>query len=256
MGDVQITTTEKQSSRRKIIIVAVAVAVILLAGGAIWALTSNREGAAPDKSASADDLSASSLEAASVESLGEGASTETAQVNDSAKEEQSESEASASKSTDASAESTGESSERAATGGSATEESAVYSYPVTSVETWEAHEPSVATPTAESAQPSTVSVRVVVNGTYAGGGTRVADVTLSGGSTAFDALLASGAAVNAQPTVDGVHVIAIDGLAEMMNGPMSGWEFDVNGVRESESCSKYVIANGDTLTWIYVGVSG
>ena len=181
---------------------------------------------------------------------------DTAQANDSTKNGQSESVASDAKPADAGTESTEESSGRAAVGGSATKESAVYSYPVTSVETWEAHEPPAATQTAEPTQPSKVSVRVVINGTYANGGTRVADVTLSGGSTAFDALLASGASVNAQPTVDGVHVVAIDGLAEMMNGPMSGWEFDVNGISNSESCSKYVIADGDVLTWIYVGVSG
>ncbi len=254
MGDAQNTTTETQPNRRKIIIAAVAVAAVLLVGGGIWAFTLNGGDAASKNSAG--DLSSSGPEAASAQSLDEGASMEMAQANDGAKNEQSESVTPDTKPADASTEFTRESSNRAATGGSATGESAVYSYPVTSVETWETHEPSTATQAAEPAQPSTVSVRVVINGTYANGGTRVADVTLTGGSTAFDALLASGAAVNAQPTVDGVHVIAIDGLAEMMNGPLSGWEFDVNGVSNSESCSKYVIADGDILTWIYVGVSG
>ena len=103
-------------------------------------------------------------------------------------------------------------------------------------------------------EPTTVEVYVTVDGTPAGGSWRDTSVTLPVGSTAYDALLACGASVNARNTVYGMYVAAIDGLAEKDYGSMSGWVYAVNGVEPPTACSNYVLGDGDSVVWTYVNV--
>lgn len=102
-------------------------------------------------------------------------------------------------------------------------------------------------------QSATVTVSVSVSSSAADG--RVsggANPTFSYGATAYDALMATGLAVNASSSQYGVYVSAIGGLAEKEFGGRSGWMYSVNGVAPSVSCSSYILQNGDTVSWYYV----
>lgn len=103
-------------------------------------------------------------------------------------------------------------------------------------------------------EPTTITVEVVVDGTPAGGDWRDVCVTLDVGATVYDALLASGASVNARNTAYGMYVAAIDGLAEKDFGSMSGWVYAVNGVEPPTACSNYRPSDGDCIVWTYVNV--
>lgn len=105
---------------------------------------------------------------------------------------------------------------------------------------------------APAPEPTTMTIRVSIDGTPAGGGYRDATVTLSPGASAYDALLASGAGVNARGSVYGTYVAAIDGLAEKDHGGMSGWVYAVNGVEPQTACSNYKLSDGDVVAWLYV----
>ena len=107
---------------------------------------------------------------------------------------------------------------------------------------------------APAPEPTTMTIRVSIDGTPAGGGYRDATVTLSPGASAYDALLASGAGVNARGSVYGTYVAAIDGLAEKDHGGMSGWVYAVNGVEPQTACSNYKLSDGDVVAWLYVNV--
>jgi hypothetical protein len=99
-----------------------------------------------------------------------------------------------------------------------------------------------------------VTVSVTVDGSAAGAGSSSARVSLSSGSTVYDALLAAGANVNASSTPYGIYVSAIGGLAEKEHGGMSGWVYAVNGSEPGVSCSSYVLSEGDSVVWSYVNV--
>ena len=103
-------------------------------------------------------------------------------------------------------------------------------------------------------EPSTITVEVTVDGTPANGGYWSTSVILDPGATVYDALLASGAGVNARNTVYGMYVAAIDGLAEKDYGSMSGWVYAVNGVEPPTACSNYRLSDGDSVVWTYVNV--
>ena len=45
---------------------------------------------------------------------------------------------------------------------------------------------------------------------------------------------------------------AIGGLAEFEYGGKSGWIYSVNGSAPNVSCGKYVLKDGDTVSWYYV----
>lgn len=107
--------------------------------------------------------------------------------------------------------------------------------------------------TACSAASSTVTVSVSVSSSAADG--RVsgsAHPTFKKGGTAYDALCATGLSVSTKSSQYGLYVSAIGGLAEFEYGGKSGWMYSVNGSAPNVSCGKYVLKDGDTVSWYYV----
>lgn len=107
--------------------------------------------------------------------------------------------------------------------------------------------------TASSAASSTVTVSVSVSSSAADG--RVsgsAHPTFKKGATAYDALCATGLSVSTKSSQYGLYVSAIGGLAEFEYGGKSGWMHSVNGSAPNVSCGKYVLKDGDTVSWYYV----
>lgn len=107
--------------------------------------------------------------------------------------------------------------------------------------------------TASSTASSTVTVSVSVSSSAADG--RVsgsAHPTFKKGATAYDALCATGLSVSTKSSQYGLYVSAIGGLAEFEYGGKSGWMYSVNGSAPSVSCGKYVLKDGDTVSWYYV----
>jgi cytoskeletal protein RodZ len=107
-----------------------------------------------------------------------------------------------------------------------------------------------------SEKASALSVTVRIDGSAAGAGSGSATVALDAGSTAYDALVATGASVNAISSVYGTYVSSINGLAEKDHGANSGWVYAVNGVEPNTACSNYELSDGDVVTWTYVNVEG
>lgn len=106
-----------------------------------------------------------------------------------------------------------------------------------------------ANPTASS----TVTVSVSVSSSAADG--RVsgsAHPTFKKGATAYDALYATGLSVSTKSSQYGIYVSAIGGLAEFEYGGKSGWMYSVNGSAPNVSCGKYVLKDGDSVSWYYV----
>lgn len=107
--------------------------------------------------------------------------------------------------------------------------------------------------TANSTTSSTVTVSVSVSSSAADG--RVsgsAHPTFKKGATAYDALCATGLSVSTKSSQYGLYVSAIGGLAEFEYGGKSGWMYSVNGSAPNVSCGKYVLKDGDTVSWYYV----
>ena len=80
-------------------------------------------------------------------------------------------------------------------------------------------------------------------------------LSLDAGTSVYDALVASGAALvtqGVQGSPPGVYVFSIDGLPEGEAGPQSGWKYYVNGSDPGMSCDKYVLSDGDVIEWRYV----
>ena len=73
-------------------------------------------------------------------------------------------------------------------------------------------------------------------------------ITLKKGSTAYDALQATGLAIGGNST----YVTSIGGLAEKQLGKTSGWMYEVNGTTPMTSCGNCKLSDGDTLRWYYV----
>lgn len=106
---------------------------------------------------------------------------------------------------------------------------------------------------ASSAASNTVTVSVSVSSSAADG--RVsgsAHPTFKKGATAYDALCATGLSVSTKSSQYGLYVSAIGGLAEFEYGGKSGWMYSVNGSAPNVSCEKYVLKDGDTVSWYYV----
>lgn len=76
-------------------------------------------------------------------------------------------------------------------------------------------------------------------------------VSLAQGATAYDALLASGFAVDSKNTAYGVYVAGIGGLFEKQHGGASGWLYAVNGATPGQSAASYVLNDGDAVSWFY-----
>ena len=98
--------------------------------------------------------------------------------------------------------------------------------------------------TASSTASSTVTVSVSVSSS--------AHPTFKKGATAYDALCATGLSISTKSSQYGLYVSAIGGLAEFEYGGKSGWMYSVNGSAPSVSCGKYVLKDGDTVSWYYV----
>lgn len=106
---------------------------------------------------------------------------------------------------------------------------------------------------ASSTASSAVTVSVSVSSSAADG--RVsgsAHPTFKKGATAYDALCATGLSVSTKSSQYGLYVSAIGGLAEFEYGGKSGWMYSVNGSTPNVSCGKYVLKDGDTVSWYYV----
>lgn len=104
-----------------------------------------------------------------------------------------------------------------------------------------------------STASSAVTVSVSVSSSAADG--RVsgsAHPTFKKGATAYDALCATGLSVGTKSSQYGLYVSAIGGLAEFEYGGKSGWMYSVNGSTPNVSCGKYVLKDGDTVSWYYV----
>lgn len=117
----------------------------------------------------------------------------------------------------------------------------------------------------EQAQPQVVSVSLSVSCYDAvnignatafavsdNGAMRYASLTLNAGSSVYDALVSSGAAVGSSAGAMGMYIVSIDGLAQYDAGAGSGWKYYVNGVEVAYSSDKYILANGDSIEWRYV----
>ena len=105
---------------------------------------------------------------------------------------------------------------------------------------------------AQSTQDAKVRVTVTIAARADGGSTSSYTVSLDSGATAYDALVATGAGVNARSTAMGIYVAAINGYAEKDQGGESGWKYAVNGSYPSYSAGSYTLSDGDAVTWVYV----
>ena len=101
-------------------------------------------------------------------------------------------------------------------------------------------------------QQATVSVSVTIDATAGEGESSTTEVDVPEGSTVYDALVATGADVNASDSDYGMYVQGIGGLAGGDFGDMSGWMFEVNGEMAEVGCSQLEVADGDVVTWTYV----
>ena len=97
-----------------------------------------------------------------------------------------------------------------------------------------------------------VIVRVTIDAAGHGSVEFSGDVSLDEGASVYDALKATGVAVNARDTQYGVYVGAIGGLAERSAGGESGWKYAVNGVEPATACSNYKLKSGDVVKWKFV----
>ena len=108
---------------------------------------------------------------------------------------------------------------------------------------------------AGSSESKSIVVSVTVDGSAAGAGSSSANIRLSRGATAYDAIAACGVSFNAKSTSFGMYVSSIGGLAEKEHGGMSGWVYAVNGYEPNTACSNYELHDGDSLVWTYVNVT-
>ena len=104
---------------------------------------------------------------------------------------------------------------------------------------------------AQSTQDAKVRVAVTIDARADGGSSSSYTVSLDAGATAYDALLATGASVNARSTAMGVYIAAINGYAEKDQGGESGWKYAVNGSYPSYSAGACKLSDGDAVTWVY-----
>ena len=107
-------------------------------------------------------------------------------------------------------------------------------------------------PSQSPTQEAKVRVTVTIDARSDGGSSSSYTVSLDPGATAYDALVATGANVNARSTALGVYVAAINGYAEKDQGGESGWKYAVNGSYPGYSAGSYTLSDGDAVTWVYV----
>ena len=77
--------------------------------------------------------------------------------------------------------------------------------------------------------------------------------SLPAGSTAVDALAATGLSYQARSSQYGTYIAAIGGLAEKDKryGSSSGWLYSVNGTTPGYSAGSYVLKDGDNVSWYF-----
>lgn len=103
---------------------------------------------------------------------------------------------------------------------------------------------------AAQTQAASISVQVAIDMPDNGAAeSTTATVEVPAGATAYDALVASGADVQAEDGDYGKFVTSINGVANGSEGEASGWIYKVNDESPSEGCDSYVLQNGDTVTW-------
>lgn len=109
----------------------------------------------------------------------------------------------------------------------------------------------------QQAAANTITVSVSVSSSAVGSPVSAsAKPAFNQGATVYDALCACGLSVNAAQTQFGIYVSAIGGLSEKEHGSTSGWMYSVNGSVPMTSCSNYVLADGDVVSWYYVTDEG
>ena len=101
-------------------------------------------------------------------------------------------------------------------------------------------------------QQATMTVTVEIDATAGEGELTSAEVEVPEGASAYDALLATGADVNASDSEYGMYVQGINGLAGGDFGDMSGWMLEVNGEMAEVAGSELELSAGDVATWLYV----
>lgn len=97
----------------------------------------------------------------------------------------------------------------------------------------------------EQAEMSVVFVLNACDGVAA----QTIELILPEGSTAFDALQASGIAYIAEESQYGMYVTSIAGVEA---SGMSGWVYKLNGEDVFDGCDSLVLSDGDTLEWSYL----
>lgn len=131
--------------------------------------------------------------------------------------------------------------------------------PVAKPSTNGATTPAPAAPQESAPKPTKISVHIRVDASaavdkgFSGSSTMLSkNVSVAPGTSALDASKASGISFKTRGTALGTYVAAIGSLAEKDYGSASGWTYSVNGSTPSKSSSKYVVEDGDSVTWIYV----
>lgn len=81
------------------------------------------------------------------------------------------------------------------------------------------------------------------------------NVTVNTGETAYNLLVAvcqkNGIQMDASGTVLGKYINGINNLYEFDAGPLSGWEYEVNGIFGGVAVSRYTLKNGDAVQFRY-----
>lgn len=106
-------------------------------------------------------------------------------------------------------------------------------------------------PQAPAPDDGRIRVTVLLDASAAGGPSRSVSVTLGRGATAYDALVATGAAVSARPSPFGTYVTSVDGLAAGERGGESGWKYSVDGTVPNVACSSFSLSDGQSVRWYY-----
>lgn len=103
-------------------------------------------------------------------------------------------------------------------------------------------------------ESSVIRVTCTVSSNAADGSVNASvSATLPRGSTALDALGATGLSYSARSSQYGTYIAAIGGLTEKDSrfGSGSGWLYAVNGSTPGTSAGNYVLADGDDVSWFF-----
>ena len=94
-----------------------------------------------------------------------------------------------------------------------------------------------------------MTVRVTVDASAAGAGSQTVSVALAPGSTAYDALAATGVAIGTRGFGGGAWVTSISGIAEDAS---HGWTYTVDGTMPSAMSDRVEVHDGSSVVWSYV----